>query len=621
MTFSRVLTAGLIVLSISATAATAQTTVLAVDLSGDVKGSGNQNSSLDEGGQVQTFVGDFDGDGMADDGRFLIPMNHAGNFVNVITNGADGPNKSGTWASGVEVISYDAAPATMLGIYRYDTSLDQLQAGNNANSASTQSFAFAPHVRKSNFLNGASVAETASFTNDANGFLIDWNFQNSPTTSGDRRVRATVQNGDDWYVTGWASGTKDSSRTFNPYTETWFPYDPATSLFVEEIGGGNTNPLGIGVLGSTFTDIQALGGLMYQYNYVGTSTNAIVTNIDSLVVSLDYTLPPPPTPPIGKAIVKWGMDTVYNDARLIDPFSIGGTEFYWNGTAVPDDSYSAADPLFLGDPIQPPTMPDAFFDTANAPALTTGGQGFIGEALRFNRSEEDEALGIVAWQGDPTDPFVDEPLDSVYVDFYFKEDSSTDGTQVLVRGRSVFEVRINSSGQLEWLTQNTARTADFIRSDPLGPSSDWRHVQAWHDADGNKALYLDGELVGISAPGPLLRDSNSINLGNQENGTSWFTGLIDEVYVGTGIPDLMPGDYNDDGFVDAGDYTVWRDSVGKMGSFLPADGNGDGVVDSLDYDFWVDHYGDSAPIAANGVPEPSTIGLVALACLAVRRRV
>ncbi|MEQ8849168.1 LamG-like jellyroll fold domain-containing protein [Botrimarina sp.] len=621
LTSQRAFAIGVVAIAASTHSAIAQMTVLAVDLSGDVS-MNRQNSSLDEGGEVQTSTGDFDGDGMTDDARFLIPIDHAGNFVDVPTNGLDGPNKSGTWASGVEVLSFDTTTATGLQLYRYEDGLDRLQAGNAANGAAAQSFAFAPHVRKNNFLNGASVGETVSFTDDPNGFTIDWNFQNSvnPPT---RRVRATVQNGEDWYVTGWASASKDDARTFNPATEIWFPYDTATSLFVEEVGGGDLNPVGSGgVLGSTFTDIQALGGLLYETDYSGPSNNAVVQNLDALTVSLDFTHPPLPTAPIGEAIVYWQMDSTDAGARLVDPFSEGGAnEFFWNGTAVPDASGGFSDPLFLGDPIQPPTMPDAFFDTANAPELTTGNQGVFGEALRFNRSEEDEAIGIVAWKGDDIDPFVTEDLDSVYVDFHFKEDDNMNGTQVLVRGRSVFEIRINNNGQLEWLTRNTDNTVDLITSDPLGAEGDWRHVKAWHDADGNKALYLDGELVGVSAPGPLKNDTNSITIGNKENDVQWFSGLIDEVFVGTGVPDAIAGDYNSDGVVDAADYTVWRDSVGKEGSFLAADGNGDAVVDTLDYDVWVANFGATAAPPTNAVPEPGTLVMLALACVGLRRRV
>jgi serine/threonine-protein kinase ATR len=60
-------------------------------------------------------------------------------------------------------------------------------------------------------------------------------------------------------------------------------------------------------------------------------------------------------------------------------------------------------------------------------------------------------------------------------------------------------------------------------------------------------------------------------------------------------PEWIPGDYNEDGYVDLADYTVWADHYGLSGSDLPGDGNGDGVVDLADYTIWADHFGQGTP--------------------------
>jgi hypothetical protein len=94
-------------------------------------------------------------------------------------------------------------------------------------------------------------------------------------------------------------------------------------------------------------------------------------------------------------------------------------------------------------------------------------------------------------------------------------------------------------------------------------------------------------------------------------------------------PAAVPGDYNNDGVVDAADYTVWRDTLGQSGSGLAADGTGpggtpDGIVDGLDYQFWSDHFGATTPGSGSGsgatVPEPSTclLALIAAATLQLR---
>jgi len=74
------------------------------------------------------------------------------------------------------------------------------------------------------------------------------------------------------------------------------------------------------------------------------------------------------------------------------------------------------------------------------------------------------------------------------------------------------------------------------------------------------------------------------------------------------------GDYNKDAIVDAADYTVWRDNLGRAVSpagFL-ADGDGNGTVQPADYDFWKARFGNrtkggeiiltgTSSVTANGV--------------------
>jgi hypothetical protein len=77
---------------------------------------------------------------------------------------------------------------------------------------------------------------------------------------------------------------------------------------------------------------------------------------------------------------------------------------------------------------------------------------------------------------------------------------------------------------------------------------------------------------------------------------------------------VLLGDYNGDGIVDAGDYTLWHDSLGSTTN-LTADGNGNGMIDAGDYDVWRANFGQtagsgvalpSASLRSAGVPEPSS---------------
>jgi hypothetical protein len=91
---------------------------------------------------------------------------------------------------------------------------------------------------------------------------------------------------------------------------------------------------------------------------------------------------------------------------------------------------------------------------------------------------------------------------------------------------------------------------------------------------------------------------------------------------------ILVGDFNLDGYVNAADYTVWRDSYGQSGEDLSADGNGDERVDEADYVIWRERFGDSlaVEIGRSGlstdlvVPEPSNaLILSALAALFICR--
>ena len=82
----------------------------------------------------------------------------------------------------------------------------------------------------------------------------------------------------------------------------------------------------------------------------------------------------------------------------------------------------------------------------------------------------------------------------------------------------------------------------------------------------------------------------------------------------------VPGDYNNDGVVDAADYTVWRDHFGQsyvLPNEVPA--VTPGLVTAEDYNEWVARFGNSLSGAGVGsssaVPEPTALGLSWMAAI------
>jgi hypothetical protein len=101
------------------------------------------------------------------------------------------------------------------------------------------------------------------------------------------------------------------------------------------------------------------------------------------------------------------------------------------------------------------------------------------------------------------------------------------------------------------------------------------------------------------------------------------TGVINYI-----TPPGLLGDYNDDGIVDAADYTVYRNRLeGIGGTTLPASNEGatPGTVTTEDYQVWKDHYGDvlalgsGSSVVSESVPEPASFALLAIGAIAATR--
>jgi MYXO-CTERM domain-containing protein len=89
---------------------------------------------------------------------------------------------------------------------------------------------------------------------------------------------------------------------------------------------------------------------------------------------------------------------------------------------------------------------------------------------------------------------------------------------------------------------------------------------------------------------------------------------------------VVAGDYNEDGTVDAADYSVWRDHVGEPPGTLPNDDSGKPIGQGQ-YDVWRANYGNSVGptptvLQQAAAPEPTAawLTLCALGAAVLRRR-
>lgn len=216
-----------------------------------------------------------------------------------------------------------------------------------------------------------------------------------------------------------------------------------------------------------------------------------------------------------------------------------------------------------------------------------------------------------------------------------------------VVGDTLGDLGGTNAGGLEGFLAKFGADGEPVWTNQIGmPEEDQAHAVA---VDGLR-LYVAGNTIGdLASPLIGVRDHflSQFDLSGAEQWTTQFGTPTDELdaaiavdgannvlFTGTsrgsfGAPNAgnadvvlakfdnparVGGDYNDDGSVDAADYTLWRDTFGEtrpIGSgFPPADGYSSGTVDQDDYDFWAQFYGNkplfipTSESASVSIPEP-----------------
>jgi hypothetical protein len=146
---------------------------------------------------------------------------------------------------------------------------------------------------------------------------------------------------------------------------------------------------------------------------------------------------------------------------------------------------------------------------------------------------------------------------------------------------------------------------------------DWHHV-ALVKAGNTVSLYADGTLENSQTVSGAAQDNALpllIGYNPGQGALGFWKGQLDELKIFgrallsaeiAALANPLLGDYNNNGVVDAADYTVWRDNLGAPAGTLPNDTDG-GVIGPAQYATWKANFGSAAGggAAAHSAPGDS----------------
>ncbi|MEO1497014.1 MAG: PEP-CTERM sorting domain-containing protein [Planctomycetota bacterium] len=142
-------------------------------------------------------------------------------------------------------------------------------------------------------------------------------------------------------------------------------------------------------------------------------------------------------------------------------------------------------------------------------------------------------------------------------------------------------------------------------------------------------LALDGDLTVSLLPGYTSTLGDTFDLLTAASISGVFDSItlpaasFELIYSATRVQliatSALSGDYNNDGVVDAADYTVWRDNLNAPAGTLLNDDVG-GVIGTAQYDAWRANFGATLPAISTAVPEPTCLALLGLGGLTLATR-
>jgi T5SS/PEP-CTERM-associated repeat protein len=209
--------------------------------------------------------------------------------------------------------------------------------------------------------------------------------------------------------------------------------------------------------------------------------------------------------------------------------------------------------------------------------------------------------------------------DLILVDGTINGNLTNNGDLTVVNTSGLGSLSLNGSGSASFGLDGDAGIADLL--DIAGSAQIGGALSVSADNLTGFALGQQFDLITATAVSGIFASENLPSLG----GGLGLDVLYEPTRVALQVISIagLAGDYNQNGTVDAADYTVWRDNLGS-GTSLPNDDTA-GVAQD-DYDRWKSNFGNVAAGSGAGsasgagssaaVPEPATIGLLALALFA-----
>jgi arylsulfatase A len=269
----------------------------------------------------------------------------------------------------------------------------------------------------------------------------------------------------------------------------------------------------------------------------------------------------------------------------------------------------------------------ADFDPSFAKGLYDQGGGYTGIVLKSSFVNAGSSTGVCASVCNYNGPYPSEltayPADALKDGFFVSDGQKLRMTLENLDAHATYDFLFYAGAanfidySLFTVTGNTSQQGSIT---PVKQNA----TQVLHIdgimADASGMIRIDVE--GRRADGSLQNPSISNDAAGEIN----FMRIIEHLLE-------VPGDFNNDRYVDSADYAAWQSAYGNTGPGLAADGNHDGTVDLGDFVIWrkavqsITPGAGAAPefVFTPNIPEPTScilaiLGLFTLFAASARRR-